>query len=179
MLVRTMKPVLLSAALLVAAGPGCATTRVATDHDPNANFAGFRTFAVKTGQVVNNGVVDPRDTLVRDRIDSAITNQFANKGMQPSIERPDLIVTYTAGARTRAELDLDPLDSSSPNYHDLDWSDTFRSGTIVIDVIDANTRKLVWRSVASADNQNFRSADFINKAVAEALENYPSPVQAT
>ena len=155
----------------------CATTHVRTDHDPRANFAGYRTFAVKEGQVVNNGVVDPHDTLVRDRINAALRQELAHKGLQ-SAQNPDLIVTYTAGARSRREVEAVWADQDIgwypvPTYGNDVWVEMEPESTLVIDVIDARTNKLVWRSVAEADNKDFRSAKNIRKAVDKALENYP------
>ena len=52
-------------------------------------------------------------------------------------------------------------------------------GTLVIDFIDANTNKLVWRAVARAENKDFRKQENIEKAVDKALEKYPAPGTAT
>jgi hypothetical protein len=161
-------------ALLLVAIAACATTRVTTDRDPNANFAQYKSFGVKSGKVVQNGVVDPSDTLVMDRIENALTAGFQHKGLQTSPDKPDLIVTYTAGAKEKTELVNDGGGWYDYGYDDLDWTEQYRQGTLVIDVVDSGTKKLVWRAVAVADDENFRSDKVLKKAVDSALAKYPT-----
>jgi hypothetical protein len=181
-------------ALLVCAGLGCATTHVRTDQDPTAPLSQYRTFALKRGKVVNEGMLDPRDTLIRDRINAAVQQELSAKGLQPTNLNPDLIVTYTAGEQTQQELtsywgNSYAVDgywgvpwgtgywggypsgyAASPYW----WTTETHQGTLVIDVIDANTKKLVWRSIARAEGKDFRKPQNIQKAVDKALERFPA-----
>ena len=156
---------------------GCATTHVRTDHDQSANFTPYHTFALKTGQVLNEGLVDTRDTLTRGRIDNALNENLIEKGLRPveQNQNPDVIVTYTA--RTVVVQDITPYWDWYANPW---WNYQYRHGTLIIDVIDANTKKLVWRSVVQANDKDFRSASYIDKAVDKALKKYPAagPVAA-
>ncbi len=179
-------------------GPGafcllsaCGTTQVNRDYDRQLNFAQFRTFDVQTGQVVRNGVPDVGDTLVRDRLDRAVTVELAEKGLRATEEDPDLIVTY------RADITL--VAAPRAAWHlglgvglGLGWGPVGigvgpsvgvtpppritenQQGTIAVDLIDANTRRLVYRAVTRAENKDFRSPEFIQKAVDEALDDYPA-----
>ena len=62
-----------------------------------------------------------------------------------------------------------------PSYDDNDiWIDESTQGTLVIDFYDANTRKLVWRSVAKAEDKDFVKPEEIDKAVGEALKKFPA-----
>jgi hypothetical protein len=161
--------------LFVFGSLGCATTQVRTDHDPRADFSQYRTFVLKTGQVINEGIVDTRDTLTRERINSALKDELTGKGLQPVAHDPDLIVTYTAGARTLQELTTYWGGSyADPSMADV-WTNEYRQGTLVIDFIDAKTNRLVWRSIARADNKDFRKTENIDKAVDKALQKYPAP----
>ena len=45
-----------------------------------------------------------------------------------------------------------------------------REGLLIIDVINANTKKLVWRSIARAEHKDFRKPENIEKAVDKALQ---------
>ena len=106
------------------------------------------------------------------------------KGLQPADHaHADLIATYTAGARTKQELQstwdggywgpgFDDWYWGGAGYGDV-WIEEYREGTLVIDLIDASTKKLVWRGIAKAENKNFRSADYIDKAVDKTMEKYP------
>ena len=158
---------------------GCATTQISTDHDPRADFADYRTFAVQSGQVLRNGRVDAHDTLMRDRIDGALKNGFQAKGLETETKNPDLIVTYVAGAQTYVAPDTgawgygDYAYGLGDSYGDGTYQ--FQEGSLLIDVIDARTKKLVWRSVALDDDRDFRSAKYIASTVNEALKTYPAP----
>jgi hypothetical protein len=127
---------------------GCTGTEVRTDRDPGVNLAKYRTFDVG-GQVLVNGVPDRRNTLARDRVEAALEQELQQKGLAPSAQSPDLIAIYTAGSRS--------VNSDS---------------TLLIDLIDPRTNKLVWRSVVEM-NHDLRSAKDVYKAVGKALERYP------
>ena len=165
----------------VSAAIGCATTQVKTDHDPAAPFGRYKTFEVMKGKVVQDGVVDRGNTLVTDRIASSLNAQFEKKGLHPITEEEsreaDLLITFTAGARTVRELDgvWAGYGWYVPSYDDNDiWIDERTEGTLVIDIYDSQTRKLVWRSVAKNEDKEFVKPEQIDKAVQEALKKYPA-----
>lgn len=164
-----------------AVGAGCATTQVETDYDQQANFAQYRTFAVQPGKIVPDpGTVQAADpvpnTLVQGRIDQALKEELAAKGLQPVQQNPDLIVTYTAGVRTKQDVENVWGDAGWTYGDDFDgvWVDQYEEDKLVIDVIDADTKKLVYRAVAKAEDQNLNDEKFIQKAVDKALKNYPA-----
>lgn len=182
--------------LAICAGVGCAATQVRTDHDQAASLSQYRTFALKRGKIVTEGVLDKRDTLTRDRINEALEKELAEKGLQPTNLNPDLIVTFTAGERTRREVVSNWGDTYAadgyrtagpgPSYWGPPyggyvysaapywWTREFRQGVIVIDLIDANTNKLVWRSIARARDVDFRKPENIDKTVSKALHELPA-----
>jgi hypothetical protein len=167
--------------LLAAVGLfGCATTQVKTDYDPQANFSKYRTFAVQQGKVIPEpGTVAAAEavpnSLVQDRIDAALSQELEAKGMQPVKTNPDLIVTYAAGARTKEEVISDWGAfgwAYDPAFNDV-WIQPVEQSTLVIDLIDAGTKKLVFRAVAKADNKDIQDPKFVQKAVDKALAQYP------
>src|SRR6202008_956007 len=93
--INTLAGVALSAAAL----GGCGAQVVSTDRDTTVNMAKYRTFDVKSGQVLANGIVDQRNTLVSDRVETALTRELKEQGLEPTAEGPDLIATSTAGTR--------------------------------------------------------------------------------
>jgi hypothetical protein len=162
--------------LAVCTGLGCATTYVRTEHDPSASFARYRTFALSRGKVINDGRVDKRDTLVRDRIDTALHQALSAKGLKATQLSPDLIVTYTAGERTLEKRmpDNQTIGNNVDAVPAPFWT-KYREGTLVIDFIDASTNKVVWRSMAQTEGGNSRKPEDIEKAVDKALEKFPAP----
>jgi hypothetical protein len=160
----------------------CAGAQVKTDYDEQADFARYQTYAVEKGQLVNDDQPQvPPNPLVEDRITRAISLELAKRGLRPAPrEKADLIATYTAGARDKQELvtavspAVGPYDEWywGPGFEDV-WIDEYREGTLVIDLVDASTRKLVWRAIARAEDKEFTDADFIRGTVDKALDQYP------
>jgi hypothetical protein len=158
-------------------GLGCASTHVRTDQDPRVDLLDdYHSFDVKRGQVLVNGVADRRNTLVRDRVESALERELQEKGLAPNAQNPDLIATYTAGSRDIMELD-NAWDGVYRGYgygygYGAAWVDEYTESTLLIDLIDRRTNKLVWRAIVDIDD-DLRSAKTVNKAVDKALAKYP------
>jgi hypothetical protein len=51
-------------------------------------------------------------------------------------------------------------------------------GTLVIDLVDSRSQKLVWRAYCTAVGSNLADASLIQKAVNKALERFPPPPRA-
>jgi hypothetical protein len=159
---------------LVAAA--CATTSVRTDYDRKTEFERYQTYAIADGPLVREADVAPvSDRNVRNRIHGALAHELAANGLMPaSRERPDIIVTYAVTARRDQELIETIGDDPNWNYggNSLFAQDVER-GTLVIDVIDADAGKLVWRSIATAQGEDVRSPEFIARAVDKAMQRFP------
>jgi hypothetical protein len=170
--------------LLLGLASACATVSVKTDYDPAVDFGRYRTFQVLDGKLIVNGHRDDGNTLVKDRIRSAITQELAGRGLQPVDTGADLMVTYTAGARTVTEIETTgPYDGGwgpywgpggwwGPGYSDW-WTREYTRGTLVIDLIDSATKKLVWRAYAEADVTSPDARNIIQKAVHKAFQKFP------
>jgi hypothetical protein len=151
---------------------GCTGAEVRTDKDPGVNLAGYQTFQVKSGDVRVEGVVDKRDTLMRDRVESALLDELLRKGLAPSTEDPDLIATYATGTRRVTEVDYD--DGIGWGWGNTGaWVDEYTENTLLIDLVDSDTNKLVWRSVVEMDDEDMRKPENISAAVDKAFEKYP------
>lgn len=162
------------AGLAVCTGLGCGATQVRTEHDPHASFARYHTFALRQGRVINDGWLDKRDTLVRDRIDTALRGELSEKGLEPTTLNPDLIVAYTARTRTIEKVTPNP-DAYALGPMPAPWLTAIRQRTLVIDFIDPSTNKVIWRSVAQTEGGNTRNPENIEMAVDKALKKFPTP----
>jgi len=162
----------------------CAPIAVSTDHDKNANFARYRTFAFLGGHIWVNGIADDGNTLVKDRIKSSVIATLASKGMQQVTENPDVYVAYLAGARTRTEIEATgPYNAGFGPYFGVGgwwgpmyvnwWARTYNEGTLVFDVIDASSRKLVWRAYAQTEINKPVSDQKMQKVTDKAFKNFP------
>ena len=56
------------------------------------------------------------------------------------------------------------------------WVSEHPEGTLVIDLVDARTQKLVWRAYLTAEGAGMSDPAFIQSAVNKAFERYPPPL---
>ena len=180
------------ALMLMVAVAGCAGAQVKTDADADADFTRYRSYVLQPGRLVGAQAMDAarENPLLAERIQKAIGAELSRKGLQqaPDAANADLIATYTASARTVVDFDViapaepgfEPYDEWywGPGFEDV-WVDEYREGTLVIDLIDARTRKLVWRAIARAKNKDLADADFVRGTVDKAIEKYPAPAAAS
>jgi len=117
----------------------------------------------------------PEFPLAHPRIVKAIETQLAAKGLQPAAGGA-LKVDYHAVLADRTQI--------------TDWGyrpgwgrsvDVYQytEGTIVVDLIDVATDKLVWRGSASdaASGNPQTNEKRINKAMEKLFKKYPPPVK--
>lgn len=184
-----MRRALLNAVLGVAIGftafaNGCATVSVATDFDRGTDFARYQTYMFLGGHIWVNGLADDNNTLVKDRIRSSVTSALAAKGMRETTSNPDLYITYLAGARRQTEIETaGPLQPGfgpywgvggwwGPMYTDW-WGRTYNQGTLIIDLIDAPTKKLVWRAYTESETSSPAAGQKVAQAIDKAFKKYP------
>jgi hypothetical protein len=136
-------------ALLLA---GCATMSVGTFVATPFEAARYFTYdwgprdALPTGdaRLDNNHVF-------QDYVTGAIDRGLAAKGLvrRESDAPPDLLVHYHATVRQRTIVhDASLQDTSYPPHDRAPQVEQFEAGTLIVDLMDARTNKLVWRGWA-------------------------------
>jgi hypothetical protein len=171
-LCRTIGAVMFGLAVLIGCGP---TLHVKTDFDHAARFAQYRSFQMGEERVIEKGTVSD-NTIVKDRVDGAIRGGLAARGLAQSQEHPDLIARFAVGARTVRELEGVgyPMAVGVWGAYPEDfWVTEHPEGTLVIDLVDARSQKLVWRATCTAQGSGMSDPAFIQKAVNRAFEHFP------
>lgn len=178
-----MKP-LLVIALLAAVLAGCSSVRVTTDHAEGTDFSAFRTFQYQDSA----DSLAASSPLAHTRIVNAIRGAMVASGLAEVTEDPDLRVTYYGSIDH--ETHFQTTYSGPPHRSGSPWHNsgtgvgtvtsttramTVKRGTLVIDVWDASTNTLVWRSVATSalDSDPRSSARTIKEAVERAFRQFP------
>ncbi len=162
-----------AAAVLLA---GCSGISVTTDWDPKASFDGLEhwTWAPETGTAKSD---DPRLTsgLLHERIQTAVEDTMLARGFVLGGE-PEFLVTYHVATDRR--LESDTL-YDARRYHPAGWSAggvaetrvyEYEVGSLVIDVLSAGGKQLLWRGTASARLSESTSPDGREKRIREAVE---------
>ena len=161
--------------------------KVSYDYEKSANFAAFKTFALKDGTKVGQPLID-------DRIVAAIEQELAAKGLTKVDANPDVFVVYHTSFDK--QKDISTFSSGyGGGYGPYGWgwgggwaggSTTTQvrdilMGTMVIDMADARKGQLVWRGMGvkevntQADPEKRDKS--INKAVEKIFKNYPPKVK--
>src|SRR6185436_10580776 len=139
-------------ALLSLTVSGCATTMTVSSHlEPTADFARYRSY--DWGQADALPTSDPRlvkNPSFQDYLQGAIARQFARRGLEQSTSgTPDLLVHYHTNVTSRFNVygaDRERGYCSGDNC--LGEVAEYEAGTLVLDVVDARTNKLIWRGWA-------------------------------
>ena len=168
----------------------CSSVKVTSDYDKNADFNQYKTYGFLGWQENSDQIMTRFD---RERLESAFRDEFTKRGMTLVDENPDAMVAlfivvdqktsvsaYTNHYGAYGGYYYDPWawggGHSTTTYNEYDYE----VGTLVCDVFDAGSKKLVWQGVGSGtvdDNPKSREKH-IPKTVALIMNSYPiKPVQ--
>lgn len=170
---KTLK--LLSTALLALfIFTSCATVNVKTDYDTSTDFSQFKTFAFYKKGIDKAKISD----LDKRRILRAVESELKAKGMTVS-SNPDILVSIFAKSKKQVNV----YNNNSywhPRYYGSYWGShvsRYTEGTLFIDLIDTNGKKLLWQGVGkgalSTSKKVERKEARINEFVAEIMTKYP------
>jgi hypothetical protein len=130
---------------------GCATMNVSSHIERNVNFSEYATY--DWGPPDNLPVGDPRldnNPFFNDYLQGAIEKKLAAKGFERAGagQRADVLIHYHANVSQK--LDVYEVDSRYGYcYGDCEPQVAdYELGTLVVDVVDARTGKVVWRGWA-------------------------------
>ena len=148
---------------------------VTYDVDRSANFSKFRTYAWTRGTELS-------DPINHERVVRSIDSELAAKGLirVDASANPDVLVAYHASFEKN--LQLNAFGSGWGRFGGLRsatvTTETILMGTLVVDIMDANRRTIVWRGVANGEIDTRAKPDkrekTISKAAQRLFKNYPS-----
>jgi hypothetical protein len=132
---------------------GCAAMTVSSHIEASANFTEYLTYDWAAADNLPAG--DPRldnNPFFRDYVMGAIEKRLAAKGYERAVSgEPDLLVHYHASVNQK--VDIQPAYRRHGEcYGECEPSVVaYEHGTLVIDVIDRKTSRMVWRGWAQDD----------------------------
>ncbi|MCT7942933.1 DUF4136 domain-containing protein [Shewanella holmiensis] len=180
-----MKKLFLAAAVLALSA--CSTLKTNTDFDPAVSFNQFKTFAWVEAKTTDEGY--HLDGLLDQRVRDAVDNQMAAKGLtKASVEEADLLVNYLTKVDKKINVDTFNNNFGYNPYYGPGWGwggsmqtqttvREYEVGTLIIDLVDNKTDKLVWRgSVADTirdHNTPQERVEIINNAIGQVMSAFP------
>ena len=149
---------------------------VTYDYDRAANFSNYKTYAWTRGTELT-------DELNHARVVRAIDAALVAKGLarvEPSAN-PDVLVAYHASFDKNLEITGSAHGWGPFGLGGDRWGSArvqpVLVGTLVVDISDARTSAIVWRSLASSDIRPTDKPESRDKKIAKATEkmfkNYP------
>ena len=164
-------------ALLTLSGAVIAPAQeISYDYDQSADFNAFRTYAWVRGTELD-------DELNHKRIVDALDAGLAAEGLSKveATADPDLLVAYHA--RFGRDLEIQGFSSGwgpyrfGANRYGSARVDEILVGTLVVDMVDAETNDIVWRGTATKEIDTDASPEKreknIRRAVEKILDKYP------
>jgi hypothetical protein len=167
--------------VLVAVASAAQAQKIKVEYDKSLDFSKFKTFALDMKQ-------DSAKPMLRLAILAAVQDDLIKRGMKQVNDNPDLYI------QVYGAIDSDVI----ANYHDPIYGSSIppinaninmwygvpgtmttvvvHKGELVVDVIDAAQKKLIWRGIAkeklSSDNRQ-KLLDQVNTAVEKMFKQYP------
>jgi hypothetical protein len=156
---------------------GCSSVNVSTDWDREADFSDYRSFS--WFERAERPVRPPNrrreaSPLVEQRVVREVSAQLRAKGYdQVPVRQADFLVTYHTDVHREVRVT-----HSGYGYrgwrHGTSHRYSYPVGTLIVDVIDAGRRELVWRGVATGSfGSGSPSEDKVRKVVARIMADFP------
>jgi hypothetical protein len=154
--------IVLMAAMLV----GCASSiTTSVDYDRAADFSKYRTYNwLESGSRIGN-------PLAEKRLTSAIEQQLAAKGLTKS-NRPDLLVAMHARLSKETQFTTTGFGYGPGRWRGgiaTTQREEIPVGTLMVDLVDATAKELVWRGTASMQLDTKASAEKKDKETQEVV----------
>ena len=181
---------------LLALLAGCAP-RVTVDTAQNIDFSQYHTYtwmdpSVKAGQ-------NPLyyNQIATQNVEQTVDQVLSGRGLQKNDRRPDLLIGYNffVQEKTRNVSSYNgPVGMYGPYYGWGRWGyggwgpswwgwnsygpmynqQQYEAGTLVVDMVDAKTKQLIWRgSVQNAVGDPARINQQLTREVAQIVERFP------
>lgn len=164
---------------------GCSDTTFRSDYDKSVDFTQYKTLSYYGWAKDSDKILNEFD---KQRIEGAFATEFINRGIELKQAGGDITVSLfiVMDQKTGATAYTTHMGGggwgygpgwgwgmgySTTNYQEYDYY----VGTLVCDVFDTKTKKLVWQGVVSGeidDNPNSRERN-IPRVVQELMKRYP------
>jgi hypothetical protein len=147
--------------------------QVKTDYDRSANFSEYKTFSWEK--------VRTQDPLMVDRIKEAVNASLTAKGWTP---------VESGGSVAIVAIEMTKNQQTLNTFYDgfgggWRWGggfgnstttvDNYKVGTLVVDLFDANTKKLIWRGSSSdtLSDKSDKNIKNLDKGVQKMFDHFP------
>ena len=151
--------------------------QVKTDYDRSANFSQYKTYSWEK--------VQTQDPLWVDRIKEAVNAALEAKGLTPVESGGDIAIVAMETTQNQRTLNTF-YDGFGGGWR---WGgglgnatttvDNYKTGTLVVDLFDAKTKKIIWRGSASdtLSDKSDKNIKNLDKGVQKMFDHFPPEVK--
>jgi hypothetical protein len=153
-------------ALAVVALGGCSGVTVHTDVDPDADLSKYHSYQWAARSEGSGADPNIFDAEVERHIKSAVNAELDAKGFVESAGEPSFLVAWHAAIE--GKMSSNAVASTYGSYAAGDWGlypakggvgREWDEGTLIIDIIDAGTETLVWRSTGQSELEKYTTRE--------------------
>jgi hypothetical protein len=159
--------------------PACSGIKVSQDYEQGYDFSKLKTYAWKPNENKEYGIVD--NDLMDKRVRTAIENALsARQYSQVFSGKPDFYISYHMSVEqiirsSNVSGGFSVGGSSSGRYGRIGIGtggrvQTYDQGTLLIDVTDGSSNKLIWRGTSTQSVSEHSDPEKITQSVNETVE---------
>ena len=158
--------------------------KVTSDYDKSANFQQYKTFKMNLSDEAHESI----SALNKERVYAAVKAEMLKRNYMES-ENADLIVHTASIFKDKQSMTAHTSSYGYGGYYrPYGWGgamgvssyttydvQNYKDGSLIIDIIDAKTQKLIWEGVGNKeiDSPAKDPEKAINEAVATIMSNFP------
>ncbi len=168
------------APLVVLAGITAQAQKIKVEYDKSLDFSNFKTYAI-----------DPKENaakpMLRLAIQAAVQDDLTKRGLTKVDANPDLYVQMYGAIDSDASFSyfdpiygsgIPPLTYNINMWYGIPGTTTtvvVHKGEMVLDIIDAKQKKLIWRAIGKEklSDQRDKLLDQVNTMVEKMFKQYP------
>lgn len=163
--------------------------KIRVDGDPSIDMGTYKTFTFFDHLATDKATYS---TMITSRLKDATRRELTKRGLQEDATAPQLLVNFGTNVETRTEVHSSPstgfygyragVYGAWGSYPQDVYTTHYQQGTLVIDLVDAHKKQLVWQGLAEAhltkkDIENPTAT--IDSVIAEIFAKYPVPAPPT
>ena len=149
------------------------------DYDLQADFKSLKTYDWMA--VPEKANIDSLDV---ERVKKAVSAELQAKGLMMNSNNPDFLIAEHLGSKDKVQVTNWGYGyGPHGGYWGGHWGRggitayQYEEGSLILDFVDAKSKKMIWRGVAKANINNADTPEkkekLINEAVQEILKNFP------
>jgi len=162
----------------------CSSMKVQTEYDRNADFKATAAMHGSSSSLVRSSRRRPATPGSGKRFSRVIDQALASKGLTRVTpdQSPELLVAVHGWAINRIDVQSYGYNYAATPYGFYPTMATpamevrqYRDGTLIIDLVDARSKQMVWRGTATDTFSPGMEAQKVAEAVSKTLAEYPPP----